>query len=65
MPNMNGSDAVRELRKLGFTGYIAGVTGNAHNDDITDFLSSGVDSVHRKPLGLSDVKSIMNGNILT
>jgi CheY-like chemotaxis protein len=56
MPKMNGPDAVVEIRKLGFTFPIFGVTGD---DDHASFTRAGVDGVMMKPVKADDlVKSI-------
>lgn len=50
MPRMNGRDAVRMIRYLGFKGRIVGVTGDAMDEDIEKFIESGVNVVLSKPL---------------
>ena len=42
MPVMNGPDAAREMRKIGFLGPIIGVTGDVNTEE---FLASGADMV--------------------
>jgi CheY-like chemotaxis protein len=53
MPIMKGPDAVRELRKAGYTGLIIGVTGNSMESDIESFRSAGCDKVMIKPLDIN------------
>ena len=53
---MDGLTATRELRKLGFEGFIAGVTGNALPVDVMTFKASGVDEVLTKPLNVNKLK---------
>jgi CheY-like chemotaxis protein len=50
MPKMNGNIAAKEMREMGYTGKIFGITGNAMQSDIDDFISHGADSVFIKPL---------------
>jgi CheY-like chemotaxis protein len=50
MPNMNGTEAAKEIRKLGFAGKIIGVTGNALQADVDEFISNGADDVVIKPI---------------
>jgi CheY-like chemotaxis protein len=59
MPVMNGPDAARHLRKIGFENLIIGVTGNVMDDDIAEYLEAGVDLVVCKP-----VKAALLNNIL-
>jgi CheY-like chemotaxis protein len=53
MPFMNGTTATRLIRDLGYTGKVFGITGNAFQSDIDDFLSHGADEVLIKPLTLN------------
>jgi len=50
MPVMDGPTAVKEIRALGFKNRIFGVTGNALESQINDFMHCGVDKVFTKPL---------------
>ena len=50
MPRMDGLTTTRELRALGYRGVIIGVTGDAQEDDIKLFKSSGADAVLSKPI---------------
>jgi signal transduction histidine kinase/CheY-like chemotaxis protein len=63
MPNMNGTDACVEIRRLGYTKPIIGLTGHALNDDIVGFKVSGADRVLSKPLDLgclyTDLKDLL------
>jgi CheY-like chemotaxis protein len=54
MPNMDGPTATREIRALGYTAPIFGVTGNGLTTDIAHFLMCGVDEVLLKPLNIID-----------
>ena len=50
MPSMMGFEATKLIRQSGFLGIILGVTGNALDSDIQQFLNSGADDVIVKPL---------------
>ena len=53
---MNGPDATKKIRELGFSGAIFGVTGNALPEDISVFLNHGADAVVTKPIRLSKIE---------
>jgi signal transduction histidine kinase/FixJ family two-component response regulator len=55
MPNMNGMDCTRKLRKFKFEGIIVGLTGNALDEDVAEFTSAGADIVLSKPLKMNQV----------
>ena len=52
MPNMDGPTATKEIRALGYTAPIYGVTGNTLNSDVDYFLSKGANRVFAKPLNV-------------
>eukprot|EP00607_Mallomonas_marina_P005212 CAMPEP_0182434144 /NCGR_PEP_ID=MMETSP1167-20130531/67998_1 /TAXON_ID=2988 /ORGANISM="Mallomonas Sp, Strain CCMP3275" /LENGTH=82 /DNA_ID=CAMNT_0024623669 /DNA_START=237 /DNA_END=485 /DNA_ORIENTATION=+ len=53
---MNGLEATKIIRSLGYGGIIIGVTGNVNDEDIREFLEKGADVVLPKPL---DVKELI------
>jgi CheY-like chemotaxis protein len=53
MPRLNGMDASKQMRDMGFKGVIVGLTGNVTPEDIRAFMDHGADSVLPNPL---DVK---------
>ena len=55
MPNMDGPTATKEIRALGYTGMIIGVTGNALPADIELFLHHGANKVITKPLRMEQL----------
>ena len=61
MPNMDGPTATREIRALGYSGIIIGVTGNALAEDVDLFLSSGANKVLPKPVQMEDLMDILGG----
>ena len=52
MPTLDGMQASKRVRELGFRGKIFGVTGNAFQSDIDDFINHGADEVVIKPVSL-------------
>lgn len=52
MPNMDGPQATREIRALGYKGLIIGVTGNMMPTDVDYFMNSGADTILPKPLSI-------------
>jgi len=51
MPAMNGPQAAEKIRnQYNYTGRIIGVTGNALDSDVSDFKTSGANSVLIKPV---------------
>ena len=64
MPNMNGPEAVKLIRELGFRGLIIGVTGNMLPEDIEDFKSHGANRVIGKPLSVQILKQIISEYVL-
>ena len=59
MPNMNGPEATRKIRELGFTGLILGVTGNVLDVDVNIFKSHGADEVLPKPVDENTIEQIL------
>ena len=55
----NNPTATREMRALGYTAPIFGVTGNGLNTDIEYFMANGVDNVFVKPLNLADFYRVL------
>ena len=52
MPIMNGPEAARRIRAMGYPGLIFGVTGNVLNEDIDYFKSLGANAVIPKPINM-------------
>ncbi len=50
MPRMDGHEATRRLRAMGFTRPIIGCTGNVMESQVRDFLEAGADHVLSKPV---------------
>lgn len=49
---MNGPEATGLIRSGGYSGIIVGVTGNALDEDIQEFIQSGANEVMPKPLNI-------------
>ena len=60
MPNMDGPTATKEIRAMGYTAPIFGVTGNILTSDIDYFIACGVDRVLGKPLNMSIFRSCID-----
>ena len=60
MPTMNGPDATREIRALGYAKPIIGVTGNALDSDKEIFINAGASDVIIKPLRLNVLLGIID-----
>ena len=52
MPNMDGPTATKEIRSLGYTAPIFGVTGNFLDSDVRHFEDSGANLVLAKPFDM-------------
>lgn len=53
MPVMRGPEACKLIRKMGFSSFIAGVTGNVMSEDVDHFRACGADWVLPKPFRLA------------
>jgi hypothetical protein len=62
-PVMDGPDATRAIRALGYTGPILGVTGNTLDMDVRRFTESGCDHVMGKPFRLEEFVVHMDGYV--
>ncbi len=60
MPFMNGPDATRAIRGIGFNGTIIGVTGNVLSEDVDYFKESGADVVLAKPISMDRLREYWN-----
>ncbi|CAM8989143.1 unnamed protein product [Rhodiola kirilowii] len=59
MPVMDGLEATKALRQLGFTCKIVGVTSRDEPSDIQAFIEAGADKCLVKPLNTDKLKSIL------
>ncbi len=59
MPVMNGPDAVKAIRRIGYTGFVVGVTGNLLPEDVGYFLDCGADAVLGKPFKYRDLEQLL------
>ena len=60
MSRLNGSVAIKQIRKLGYKNMVFGLTGNAASDDVQTFLNCGVDKVLIKPLTRGDISEMIS-----
>lgn len=52
MPDMDGPTAIAEIRRLGYSGIILGLTGNVLQADKDTMIAAGADGVLAKPLNI-------------
>jgi CheY-like chemotaxis protein len=50
---MDGPTATKEIRALGYTGKIFGITGNSRQADMDMFMRAGATAVHPKPVDVN------------
>ena len=50
MPLMNGTDAMRKIRSMGFKGLVIGLTGAVEIYMIQEYIESGIDMILPKPI---------------
>ena len=65
MPRMSGPEAASIIRQLGFTGFIAALTGNALKGDIEEYKRMGADTVLLKPIDSKVLDSLIEEVFLT
>lgn len=53
MPEMNGPQACKELRRLGCDSFVVGISGNVLPEDVSHFKSCGANAVLPKPFQFS------------
>ena len=59
MPRMCGPEACKKMRDVGFAGLIIGLTGNALEQDIAEYMAQGASAVLKKPLVLEELFEIV------
>jgi len=59
MPVMNGPEACKAIREMGYTGFVVGVTGNLLPEDIGYFMDCGADAVLPKPFKYKDLEQLL------
>jgi CheY-like chemotaxis protein len=63
MPVMNGLDAIKELRKNGYTGTIVALTANAMQEDIDNCTEAGSDGFLTKPISWEKFFTVLKENL--
>eukprot|EP01036_Dinobryon_divergens_P035090 gene35090-45419_t len=56
---LDGVEATRLLRKVGYKNLVIGVTGNVMDDDVIAFQDAGVDFVMAKPVKMNLLSTIL------
>ena len=59
---MGGPEATQLIRELGYTGKIYGVTGDADETSLAEFLGRGADRIIPKPMTKDSLCLILGGN---
>jgi len=59
MPNLSGTDLIKQLRKIGFSGPIVGLTAATIGDQQQEMLDAGADRVLPKPLTAQAFKEVV------
>ncbi|XP_031282593.1 two-component response regulator 24-like [Pistacia vera] len=61
MPVMNGMEATKELRAMGVSSIIVGVSSRCSDEEREEFISAGLDHCYAKPLTVAKIKSLLEG----
>jgi signal transduction histidine kinase len=59
MPVMNGPEACKAIREMGYAGFVVGVTGNLLPEDIGYFMDCGADYVLPKPFKYKELEQLL------
>ena len=59
MPVMNGPEACKAIREMGYTGFVVGVTGNLLPEDVGYFIDCGADAVLPKPFNYKNLEELL------
>ncbi|KAL2344953.1 hypothetical protein Fmac_006238 [Flemingia macrophylla] len=60
MPIMNGIEATKELRSMGISSMIVGVSSRCTEAEIQKFMEAGLNDYHEKPLNIAKLSSILH-----
>mmetsp|Transcript_16261 Transcript_16261/g.21062 ORF Transcript_16261/g.21062 Transcript_16261/m.21062 type:complete len:957 (+) Transcript_16261:81-2951(+) len=64
MPNLEGPGASIQIRQLGYTGLLIGVTGQLQPEDQQHFKDCGANHVLAKPVDLVSLRDLLEGSPL-
>ncbi|MEE1237906.1 MAG: response regulator [Turicibacter sp.] len=59
MPGMDGYEASKKIRQLGYTGRIVALTANVLTTDDTEFKEAMMDDVLLKPVDLDMIRKVL------
>lgn len=59
MPEMDGYEASKKIRQLGYTGRIVALTANVLTTDDTEFKEAMMDDVLLKPVDLDMIRKVL------
>jgi signal transduction histidine kinase/CheY-like chemotaxis protein len=65
MTEMDGSVAIRNLRKAGYSGLVVGLTGSVSDEDLNSFCAAGADYALPKPFVIGDFIRILRSHFRT
>jgi signal transduction histidine kinase/CheY-like chemotaxis protein len=65
MTEMDGSVAIRNLRKAGYNGLVVGLTGSVSDEDLNVFCAAGADYALPKPFVMDDFVRILRSHFRT
>jgi CheY-like chemotaxis protein len=57
MKTMNGPEACKHIRELGYNGIVIGLSGNVLDDDVADYLQHGANHFMSKPIDMIKLTS--------
>jgi signal transduction histidine kinase/CheY-like chemotaxis protein len=60
MPDMDGMEAVKHIRRLDYTGSIVALTANAMTGQAEIFLANGFDAFLSKPIDIRQLDTLLN-----
>jgi CheY-like chemotaxis protein len=60
MPNLNGPEATEQIRAIGYSGIVIGVTGNVLKEDVDFFKEKGANDVLSKPVRFADIQASLS-----
>jgi CheY-like chemotaxis protein len=59
MPEMDGIEATRRLRKEGYAGTIWALTASAFSEERTHCLDAGMNGFLTKPVSMADLREML------
>ena len=60
MPGMDGHEATKQIRELGYTGSVIGLSSSLFTQDIECFLNAGATYVLIKPFTMEELNVVLD-----